>query len=224
MFLNSSIARKQTVATTGILLILFIVAHLGGNLLIYAGPGVFNAYAYHLHSLGPLLWLIRFGLLAVFLVHISLTSVIVIENIKARGGLQRYAVEQSSGPRSLAERLMPYSGLYLLIFVIFHILDIACVNPQGPLSFIHGKSYGLYGLVFNLFKDPVYGLLYIMAMCFLGLHLCHGVQSVVQTNGFRPKWAAWIKIGSDCFALLMVVGFSSIPVYVYLLSSNYVKP
>lgn len=216
----SSIAKKQAVALTGVLLILFIITHLGGNLFIYAGPGVFNAYAHQLHSLGPLLMAARLGLLVVFLIHICLSSFLVIENIKASGGYKRYAVQKSVGRRSLAEALMPYTGLYIFAFVIYHILDFAYADNLGPRSLILGKSYGIYGIVFNSFRDPVHGLLYIIAVCFLGLHLCHGVQSLMQTGGFRPKWVHVIKMSSDYFALLMVIGYSSIPVYVYFLSQK----
>jgi succinate dehydrogenase / fumarate reductase cytochrome b subunit len=218
MFLNSSIARKQTVAITGTLLVLFIILHLCGNLLFYAGPAVFNAYAHHLHSLGPLLWVARLGLLAVFLIHISLTSVLVVENIKARGGHKRYAVESSCDDRSLAEKIMPYSGLYILIFLIYHIRDFAFADPLGPSSLINNHSYGIYGIVFNAFRDPVHDLLYIFFLCFLGLHLCHGLQSISQTYGFPPKWVAGIKLWGNYVALLLVIAFSSIPVYVHLLS------
>jgi succinate dehydrogenase / fumarate reductase cytochrome b subunit len=218
MFLNSSIAKKQTVAFTGLLLIFFIIAHLAGNLLIYGGPKMFNAYAHKLHSLGPLLLLARLGLFVIFLIHIFVTHILVIQNIKARGGLKRYAIDQAVGQRSLAEKVMPWSGVYIFVFVIFHILDFAAADQHGSRSFIYGKSYGLYGLVFNSFRDPVHSILYIVAMYFLGMHLSHGVQSVVQTSGFRPKWAPVIKKGSDYFAVFMVIGFSSIPVYVYFLS------
>jgi succinate dehydrogenase / fumarate reductase cytochrome b subunit len=218
MFLNSSIAKKQTVALTGLLLILFIIAHLAGNLFIYGGPRLFNAYAHKLHSLGPLLLLARWGLFVVFVTHISVTFVLVMENIKARGGLKRYDVEKSVGQRSLAEKFMPWSGVYIFVFIIFHILDFAAADPHGPRSFLYGKSYGIYGLVFNSFKDPVHAVLYIVAVCFLGMHLSHGAQSLVQTSGFRPKWVSVIKKSSNYFALIMVIGFSSIPVYVYYLS------
>jgi succinate dehydrogenase / fumarate reductase cytochrome b subunit len=218
MFLNSSIAKKQTVALTGLLLILFIITHLAGNLFIYGGPKMFNAYAHRLHSLGPLLLIARFGLFVIFVTHISVTYCLVIENIKARGGLTRYAVDKAVGQRSLAERIMPWSGLYVFVFIIFHILDFAMADQQGPRTFINGTGYGLYGLVFNSFKDPVHAVLYIVAICFLGMHLTHGVQSLVQTSGFRPKWVSVIKKSGNYFALIMVLGFSSIPIYVYYLS------
>lgn len=218
MFLNTSIAKKQIVAITGFLLILFIITHLGGNLFIYAGPDVFNSYAHKLHSLGPLLLIPRVLLFLIFMVHIFVVHILVIQNFKARGGFKRYAIDKSVGDRSLAERLMTWSGVYIFVFVIFHITDFAFADTHGPRSFLYGKSCGIYGIVFNSFKDPVHGLLYIVAVCFLGLHLSHGFQSTLQTCGFRPKWEGVIKKCSDIFALLMVIGFSSIPVYVYWLS------
>ena len=93
MILNSSIARKQTVAVTGFLLIFFIITHLGGNLLIYAGPTVLNSYAHKLHSVGPLLLIPRTILFIIFLIHIFVIHILFIQNIKARGGFKRYAIE-----------------------------------------------------------------------------------------------------------------------------------
>jgi len=218
MLLNSSIAKKQTVAITGLLLIFFIITHLGGNLFIYAGPDVLNSYAHKLHSVGPLLLIPRVILFIIFVLHIFVIHILVIQNIKARGGLKRYAIDQAVGKRSLAERIMPWSGVYILVFVCFHIFNFAAADQHGPNSFIHGKSYGLYGLVYNYFTNPVHDVLYIIAMIFLGLHLSHGVQSVVQTCGFRPRWETVIKKLSNYFALFIVLGYSSIPIYVYLLS------
>ena len=218
MFRGSSIAKKQTVAWTGLLLILFIITHLAGNLFIYGGPRMFNAYAHKLHSMGPLLLLARWALFAIFMTHISATYCLVMDNIKARGGLKRYAIDQTVGKRSLSEKLMPWSGLYIFMFVIFHILDFAAADPHGIRSYLYGQSYGLYGLVINSFRDPVHAVLYVIAMYFLGMHLSHGVQSLAQTSGFHPKWVSVIKKSSNYFALLMVIGFSTILIYVYLLT------
>jgi succinate dehydrogenase / fumarate reductase cytochrome b subunit len=217
MYIDTSIAKKQIVAITGFLLILFIITHLGGNLFIFAGPDVFNSYAHKLHSLGPLLLIPRVLLFIIFIVHIFVVHILVIQNIRARGGLKRYAIERAVGDRSLAERLMAWSGVYIFVFVVFHITDFALADTHGARSFLYGKSFGIYGIVFNSFQNPVHGVLYIVAVCFLGLHLSHGFQSTLQTCGFRPKWEGIIKKSSDVFALLMVIGFSSIPVYVYWL-------
>ena len=218
MIFSSSIAKKQIVAITGFLLILFIFTHLGGNLFIYAGPDVLNSYAHKLHSVGPLLLIPRFLLLSIFLVHIVVIHILVIQNIKARGGLKRYAIDQAVGKRTLSERMILWSGIYILVFVVFHILDFACCDIQGPRSFLYDKSYGLYGVVFNSFTNPVHGFLYIVAVWFLGIHLSHGAKSIIQTSGFRPRWAHMFQKFSDYFALTMAFGFSSIPIYVYWLS------
>ena len=111
---------KQTAAITGFLLILFIITHLCGNLFIYAGPEVFNSYAYKLHSLGPLLLIARALLLIIFLLHVFVIHILVIQNIKARRGLKSYDIDQAVARRTLAERIMPWSGLYIFVFVIFH--------------------------------------------------------------------------------------------------------
>jgi len=218
MILSSSIARKQIVAITGFLLIFFIITHLGGNLLIYAGPGVLNSYAHKLHSVGPLLLIPRILLFLIFVTHLFVIHILVIQNIKARGGLKRYAIDQAVGKRTVGERLILWSGIYIFVFVIFHLFNFALADQHGPHTFIHGKSYGLYGLVFNYFTNPIHDALYILAMCFLGLHLSHGVQSIIQTCGFRPKWGRIFQKFSNYFAWIITIGYSSIPIYVYWLS------
>lgn len=211
-------AIKQTAAITGFLLILFIITHLCGNLLIYAGPEVFNSYAHKLHSFGFLLLIARVLLLIIFLLHIFVIHILVIQNIRARREAKPYAMDKTVDQRTLAERIMPWSGLYIFVFVIFHILDFAAADQQGPRTFIHGIRYGLYGLVFNSFKNAIHGILYIVAVFFLGMHLSHGVQSIIKTCGSHPKWEPFLQKCSDYFAVIMVVGFTSIPVYVYWLS------
>lgn len=218
MFLNSSIAKKQTVALTGLLLIIFIIFHLAGNLLIYAGPAVFNAYAHRLHSFGFLLFIMRLLLAVVFLVHICLIQALAIQNILARGGIRRYAVEQDVGHRTLGEKIIFWSGVYIFVFVIFHVIDFALADLGGPRSFLYGKNYGIYAVVFNSFKDPLHGIFYVVAVYFLALHLSHGVQSIIQTFGLGPKKAHIFQKWSNTFAAGMFLGYSSIPIYVYWLS------
>ncbi len=216
---DSSITKKQVVAVTGLALVLFIIAHLAGNLFIYGGPEAFNGYAKKLRGFGALLWVARGGILVMFLTHVSVTYLLVLENIKARGS-KRYQVDVPS--ISWAQRLMPYSGAYLFFYIIWHLLDFTFSNQHGVRSVINGHSYGLYGVVVNAFADPLHGLLYIIAMCFLGLHLAHGVESFIQTLGFNhARWAKGLKCFSGCFALAIVVGYSSIPVYIYFILTGH---
>ncbi len=209
-----SITKKQLVATTGLALILFLIVHLAGNLLIYLGADFYNGYAHHLKSLGKFLWVPRIILLSIFATHVLVTALLVIENGKARG-ITRYAVDQPRGNRSWATRFMPYTGTYLLLFVVYHILDFTAIDSEGPRGMIGGVSKGVYGVVVNSFADPMHSILYILAMCFLGMHLVHGVQSFVQTFGFRNnRTFERVQMFSRLFALAITAGFCSIPIYV----------
>ena len=200
---------------TGLMLVFFIISHLVGNLLIIVGPNLFNQYAGTLEHLRPLTTIAEVMLALVFIIHITFTVIIVLENVKARGGLNRYAVDRPVGNRSIATRLMPYSGAYVFFFLIWHIFDFTLNDRNGSRSFIDGQSYGLYGVVVNAFKDPMHSILYIIAVCFIGLHLAHGVESVVQTFGIsRAKFANKLVLGSRIFGFIVAFGFSSIPIYV----------
>jgi len=219
---DSSIARKQTVAITGLILILFVIGHLAGNLFIFGGSTVYNAYAKKLASLRPGLYLIEAILLYVFCVHMYVTALLVLENIQARGS-QRYAVSRDVGERSWATRLMPYTGTFILIFVIWHLLDFTFVDHEGPRSVLpDGQSYGLYGIVYNAFRDPLHSVLYILAMICVGFHLYHGIESFMQTLGFNdPIYASLIKKISQALAVVITVGYSSIPFYIFLDSQKF---
>jgi len=211
---QSSIGKKQIVASTGLVLILFVIGHLAGNLLIFLGDEVFNNYAKKMAGLRPGLYLIEAALLIIFLIHMYVTALIVLENIAARP--IGYKVNRPSENRSLATRLMPYSGTIILAFVIWHLLDFTFIDKHGPQSFLpDGNGYGLYGIVYNTFSNPMHSALYIIAMIAVGLHLSHGIQSFAQTFGFTDPayFPALIKISNFC-ALLITVAYSAIPVYV----------
>src|SRR3989441_11518191 len=83
-FYNSSVGKKMIVAITGVILILFVIGHLLGNLQIFLGPDWINGYSQHLRDLGPLLWLIRIFLLITVILHIYFTILLAIENRRAR--------------------------------------------------------------------------------------------------------------------------------------------
>src|ERR1041384_2911344 len=83
-FSHSSVGRKIVVALTGVILILFVIGHLLGNLQIYLGPDWINGYSQHLRDLGPLLWLVRGILLLTVILHIYFTLLLALENRRAR--------------------------------------------------------------------------------------------------------------------------------------------
>jgi len=213
-YYQSSIGKKQIVAVTGLLLIGFLLGHLAGNLLIYLGAETFNNYAKKLVNLRPGLYLVEAGLFFIFVVHLYLTALLVLENIRARD--VAYVVKKSTEQRSLATRLMPYSGTIILAFVVWHLLDFTFIDKHGPRSVLaDGQDYGLYGIVYNAFTDPVHSILYIIAMFAIGLHLSHGLQSFAQTFGFRnTSNDQCIQKTSNIVAYGIALGYSTIPVYV----------
>lgn len=215
-YFKSSVGRKQIVAITGLMLIGFLIGHLAGNMFFLLGPDAYNGYSKKLLSLRPGLYVIEALLALVFLKHIYLTYTLVLENRQARP--QSYAVQNPKGGRSLATRLMPFTGTILFAFVVWHLMDFTFVDHHGAKSILaDGNSYGLYGVVYNAFSDIYHSLFYIVAMFCLGFHLYHGVQSLTQTFGWRhPVIVPLVHAIALFFALVVAFGFSSIPVYVLM--------
>lgn len=215
-YLTSSVGRKQLVAITGLALVLFLIAHLSGNFLIYKGPEAFNAYSAKLKSFGPLLWVARLGLIAMFFTHIVMTVMLVLENRKARGG--RYAKDTHGGSRSFATRIMPYTGTILLFYIISHLLDYTLVNHATANTMVNGADLGLYGLVVNSFKMSAGRVVwYLVAMFAVGFHLAHGIQSTFRSFGYyHTMFTPLITKLSTALGMIIALGFCSIPLYVYL--------
>jgi succinate dehydrogenase / fumarate reductase cytochrome b subunit len=214
---TATIAQELVVALTGVALVLFILSHLGANLLIYLGPAWLNAYSEHLRSYGPLLVLARIGLATAFVLHIGFAIKLAIENRKARP--QRYAVDTRLGQKGAATRYMALSGITLACFLVLHLSDFTLRSHEGPNTVVGTEHLALYGLVWNFFGNPLRVLVYIVAMCALGLHLSHALSSVIVTLGVLTDRATR---GAETFAkvvgLVVALGFSSIPLYVLLMT------
>ena len=119
-FFSSTIGRKILMALTGLVLVLFVLGHMLGNLQIFLGPDAINAYAYKLHEVLPAsaLWAVRLFLLVCVTVHIWMAVLLTIENRRARP--QAY-LKQRPVQATYASRTMRMSGVILLAFIIFHI-------------------------------------------------------------------------------------------------------
>jgi succinate dehydrogenase / fumarate reductase cytochrome b subunit len=148
-FYQSSIGKKYVVAVTALLLILYVLGHLAGNLQIYLGQDRINAYAKFLHDLGPILWVVRAILLAAFVIHIVATIQLAQENRLAKP--QKYAV--TGYQRStMASRTMIVSGLIVLCFVIYHLLQFTLqtlgINNRKIANFVSTGGQTLAWVVF----------------------------------------------------------------------------
>lgn len=183
-FWRSSIGGKTTMAVTGVLLFLFVIAHLLGNLQIFAGEKALNDYAKMLHDLGPLLWVARIGLLAIFVLHV-LTAIRLSRANKAARPVP-YAKE-ATVQASFASRSMLFSGLSLLAFVIYHVMHFTFRVVHVPAEYCPeaAKEADVKGMVIDSFSRPEVVLVYVSFQILLFLHLKHGLQSFAQTLGWR---------------------------------------
>lgn len=202
--LGTSIGKKLMMAVTGLSFLGFLAAHLAGNLTIYGGADAFNGYAEHLHALGVLLNVAEFGLLFLFVVHVLCGLLLFWQNYKARP--VGYAVSRNPGGKTIGSATMPYTGLFILAFIVFHLLNFSFVDKTGTT---------IYQIVSNAFQNPVYVGLYVLAMLVVALHVSHGFWSLFQTFGLNhPKYMPAITAGGLVLSVVFGLGFGFLPIYI----------
>jgi succinate dehydrogenase / fumarate reductase, cytochrome b subunit len=204
--LGSSVGKKLLMALTGLTFIGFLAAHLAGNLLMIAGREAFNGYAEKLQSLGPILQLFRAGLIGFALVHILTGIYLFLQNRKARP--VRYETDASAGGRTISSRTMPYTGLIILAFLIFHLFHFTWTDKGGRT---------IFDLVAAAFNQPWVILLYASAMIVLALHVRHGFWSAFQSVGANhPKTMPAVMALSWAAGALVAFGFGLLPFFMLI--------
>ena len=133
--IGSSVGKKMLMAATGLCLIAFLSVHLIGNLTAFAGAEEFNAYAAKLHSLEPLLTIFNIGLVTLGLIHIVVGIILFFENLKARP--TGYKMYRNPGGRTVGSNTMPYTGVLILAFVIFHLFKFTFVDKSVTPTKFH---------------------------------------------------------------------------------------
>lgn len=196
-------------ALTGLLLCVFLIIHLAGNLLLFAGAETFNNYVHSLAAVKPLIRLIEIILTAIFLVHIIFSIKLTRKNQQVSG--IKYQVNTANETSSFFSRNMGLSGSIIFIFLVTHLSTIwyrfQTQHEQGNFyEIVTGSTVGLgNGFVTSL---------YCVAMVLLGFHLRHGFQSAFQTFGLRyNQYGKLIEKISIIFWLIIPAGFLTIAVY-----------
>lgn len=182
---------------------------------MYMGADAFNEYAAFLHGFGhgAGIWFARFGLLGAFVLHIVFTVLLVKENRESKG--HNYEKE-TYVKANHGSRWMIWSGMTIILFVIYHLLHFTVRVVPSELADIGAKSP--YHMVIQGFdgKWLVVGF-YILAMTCLCSHLSHGVASIFQTLGLRTKKnALLIDTGAKLYTVGIYFGFISIPIAINL--------
>ena len=232
-FVTTSVGMKATTAVTGFLLTGFVIVHLIGNLQVLpvmGGRDAINSYARFLKDLGPMLWIARGGLLAVFALHVYLALTLAMRASAARPVPYHHPATIQASTSSLT---MPWTGLAILAFVVFHLAHYTfglvttteAVNPitnqkveANYLSLVDPAGrHDVYSMVVAGFHNPVVSVLYVVAMGFLYVHLTHGIGSVFQTLGLNtPRTQPFVTGLSRTLALLLAGGNIAIVVLVWV--------
>ena len=215
-FISASVGQKVLMAITGIALIGFLIVHLIGNLQLFVGQEQLNKYAETLQSLGSLKWGFRLFLLALALIHLWKGIVLWLENKRARPiGYRREDTVQAS----LSSRTMIYTGLLILFFVAYHLLHFTLIvtNPEyAQLTDSVGRM-DVYSMVISGFSNYLISIVYLIAMFLLAFHLSHAAESFFQTMGWNnDKYLPKLKVLSNLFAVVIFLGYASMPVAVLL--------
>jgi succinate dehydrogenase / fumarate reductase cytochrome b subunit len=212
---RSAVGKKYVMAITGLIGMAYVFGHMVGNLKMYLGAESLNEYAEWLrdilHPALPrtvFLWIMRSVLIAALVLHVHAAYALTMMNRRARP--VRYGSHRDYVTASFASRTMRWTGVIVLLFIAFHLLDLTwgTANPD----FVRGDVYD--NVVASFERVPV-ALFYIVANLALGVHLYHGGWSLFQSMGWNNprfnRWRRWFAVG---FAAVVVLGNVSFPVMV----------
>ncbi len=210
---RSSVVLKLVMAVTGLLLVGFLYAHMIGNLKIFFGAETFDHYAHWLRSIGtPLLpndwylWIQRFVLTVAAIAHIAIATILARRARKARP--VRYA-HRPKVQASYAARTMRWGGVIILLFIVYHILDLTTgtLNPHGA----PGQPYA--NVVADFAPSRWYvTLFYTLSIVSVGFHLRHGLWSSIRTLGQQTKKGERVaRAVALVLSVVLVVGYLSVP-------------
>jgi succinate dehydrogenase / fumarate reductase cytochrome b subunit len=210
-FWQSTNGKKVVMAVTGCMMFAFVIGHMLGNLQMFEEPYHINAYGKFLHNLGELLWIERGIMLLAIVLHITVSVQLALRSKAARpvGYSRKEAINSD-----YASRTMYWSGPIVLAFIIFHLLHFTAGVIHPNATFTQGE---VYSNVVSGFKVWWVSLWYIFAISLLGVHLSHGIWSMFQSVGLAGKrQTPLLKIAAKAIAILIVLGYISIPISVYL--------
>jgi succinate dehydrogenase / fumarate reductase cytochrome b subunit len=209
--LGSSIGKKVLVALTGAVLVAFVLGHMIGNLLIFAGPDAINEYGHFLQTVGHGMgvWVARIGLLVCVVIHVVLTIKLTKENREARADRYGHPATIQATKSSL---IMILTGLWLLGFIVYHLMHFTLRVPNDYDTYkyvLHSGEtvHDVYRMVIAGFSWPLASLVYLVSMALLCSHLSHGVSSMFQTLGLATArtWPFFKSFGR-LFAAIIFLG------------------
>lgn len=204
--IKSSIGRKFIQSISGLFLVLFLLFHMSMNLaLIFS----YDAYDFIANDILGANWWAVLGTAVIvfaFLAHIIYAIILTLQNQKARGS-SRYAVANGA-EASWSSKNMFVLGFVILLFLILHFIQFWYQMQFKELLHFEGAREDAAQLVAEVFSNPVYVIIYIIAFVALWFHLTHGFWSALQTLGWNNNvWMKRIKTLSNVVATIICLGF-----------------
>lgn len=219
-FYRSAVGKKWVMAISGIMMLGFVVAHLVGNLKLYLGKEPDGKYAIDvygealrelLHPIMPnmvVLWILRIGLIVALVAHVHAAATLTIMNRKARP--TSYQSSRDYVAVNFASRSMRYTGVILLAYLVFHLLDLT-IGSANP-DFVDGAVHN--NMIASMQRWPV-AIAYIIANIAIAVHLYHGTWSMFQSLGLNnPRYNAALKAFATGISLLIGVGNVLFPILI----------
>jgi succinate dehydrogenase / fumarate reductase cytochrome b subunit len=221
--LKSSLGRKFVMAGTGVLLLLFVVGHLVGNLQVFGPPELINHYAHFLQSKPLMVWGVRLGLLIIVALHITTAIQLSAANKAARP--VGYAGGEAYGS-TWQSRYMLMSGIVILAFIIYHLAHftarLPAINGVGDFTklktMLNGETVpDVYAMMILGFQVWWVSAFYLVAQALLFVHLGHGISSAFQSFGLRNHvWWPRIQFVATAASLAIFIAYALIPISIYL--------
>jgi succinate dehydrogenase / fumarate reductase, cytochrome b subunit len=214
---TNPVGKKIMTGISGIVLVVFVFVHMVGNLSYFAiDPDAYNIYGNFLISLGPILYVIEFVLLAFFIFHVTIGVSIWLRTRSARKkGYGKYVSKGGPSLQGVSSRSMIITGIILFVFVIVHLWSFK-FGPYYETMVAGEPIRDLRRLLEEKFTQPLYAFGYTAVMLLLALHLRHGIWSAMQSLGaMKPKLTPVIYTIGTIIGLLIAIGFLVLPLYIY---------
>jgi len=219
----SSLGKKYLMAGAGLLMILFFIGHMAGNLQSFLGPEAINRYGHFLQSNVEVLWPVRIALLGIILIHIWSATQLTLENRAARPVAYQHWEPTAA---SYASRTMMVSGVIVAFFIVYHLLHytamVEAVNLTGknfnakPEFFDSEGRHDIYKMMMVGFSKPLVCVFYIVGVLLLCVHLSHGISAMWQSLGWKGRaYGPCLDRAAKVGSALIFLGYVIIPISIW---------
>lgn len=216
-FLKSTVGRKYLMGISGLVWMGFIFGHMAGNMLILVSADAYNSYGHAIVTNKLLLYGTEVVLVLALFTHVFTAISLTIQNKKARGDVGYAMGPNGNKAATWASRTMAVQGSAILAFVILHLATFKYGTHYETV--VNGvQMRDLHKLIVEIFHSTGYVVWYLVALVLLMFHLSHGAHSIFQSFGIlERKMQQDLKKFAWTYAVVVVAGFLSQPLYVFLI-------